>query len=88
MLLPYRCFASLLNNQPMGSTAHRNWYKMLSDTMWRYSPVCVNASQDNHTVVYQQNGFSHTFRDETNQRLGEHGIQSVLANRPSWVIAT
>ena len=45
-------------------------------------PVCVNASQDNHTVVSQQNGLAIRLGMRQIKGLSEHGIQSVLANRP------
>ncbi|WP_241908446.1 OB-fold nucleic acid binding domain-containing protein, partial [Vibrio lentus] len=45
-------------------------------------PVCVNASQDNHIVVEHQNGLAIRLGLRQIKGFSEHGIQSVLANRP------
>ncbi|MEZ9175607.1 error-prone DNA polymerase [Vibrio kanaloae] len=77
------CFyASLLNSQPMG---FYNPSQLVQDAQ-RHNvvilPVCVNASQDNHIVVEHQNGLAIRLGLRQIKGLSEHGIQSVLANRP------
>ncbi|PMG56813.1 error-prone DNA polymerase [Vibrio splendidus] len=77
------CFyASLLNSQPMGFYSPS---QLVQDAQ-RHSvvvlPVCVNASQDNHIVVEHQNGLAIRLGLRQIKGFSEHGIQSVLANRP------
>lgn len=77
------CFyASLLNSHPMG---FYNPSQLVQDAQ-RHNvvilPVCVNASQDNHIVVEHQNGLAIRLGLRQIKGLSEHGIQSVLANRP------
>ncbi|CAH6800588.1 Error-prone DNA polymerase [Vibrio chagasii] len=78
------CFyASLLNSQPMGFYSPSQLVQDAQRHNVAILPVCVNASQDNHTVVYQQNGLAIRLGMRQIKGLSEHGIQSVLANRPS-----
>ncbi|MEZ8792499.1 error-prone DNA polymerase [Vibrio splendidus] len=77
------CFyASLLNSQPMGFYSPS---QLVQDAQRHYVvvlPVCVNASQDNHIVVEHQNGLAIRLGLRQIKGFSEHGIQSVLANRP------
>ncbi|CDT94459.1 putative Bacterial DNA polymerase III, alpha subunit [Vibrio coralliirubri] len=78
------CFyASLLNSQPMGFYSPSQLVQDAQRHDVAILPVCVNASQDNHTVVSQQNGLAIRLGMRQIKGLSEHGIQSVLANRPS-----
>lgn len=78
------CFyASLLNSQPMGFYSPSQLVQDAQRHNVAILPVCVNASQDNHTVVSQQNGLAIRLGMRQIKGLSEHGIQSVLANRPS-----
>ena len=64
------CFyASLLNSQPMGFYSPSQLVQDAQRHNVAILPVCVNASQDNHTVVSQQNGLAIRLGNETNQRL-------------------
>ncbi|MCG9693112.1 error-prone DNA polymerase [Vibrio sp. Isolate22] len=77
------CFyASLLNSQPMGFYSPSQLVQDAQRHNVVILPVCVNASQDNHTVVSQQNGLAIRLGMRQIKGLSEHGIQSVLANRP------
>lgn len=77
------CFyASLLNSQPMGFYSPSQLVQDAQRHNVAILPVCVNASQDNHTVVSQQNGLAIRLGMRQIKGLSEHGIQSVLANRP------
>ena len=77
------CFyASLLNSQPMGFYSPSQLVQDAQRHNVAILPVCVNASQDNHTVVSQQNGLAIRLGLRQIKGLSEHGIQSVLANRP------
>ncbi|MCY9829006.1 error-prone DNA polymerase [Vibrio chagasii] len=78
------CFyASLLNSQPMGFYSPSQLVQDAQRHNVAILPVCVNASQDKHTVVSQQNGLAIRLGMRQIKGLSEHGIQSVLANRPS-----
>ncbi|WP_215404857.1 error-prone DNA polymerase [Vibrio gigantis] len=78
------CFyASLLNSQPMGFYSPSQLVQDAQRHNVAILPVCVNASQDNHTVVSQQNSLAIRLGMRQIKGLSEHGIQSVLANRPS-----
>ncbi|KAB0479665.1 DNA polymerase III subunit alpha [Vibrio chagasii] len=78
------CFyASLLNSQPMGFYSPSQLVQDAQRHNVAILPVCVNTSQDNHTVVSQQNGLAIRLGMRQIKGLSEHGIQSVLANRPS-----
>ncbi|OBT27694.1 error-prone DNA polymerase [Vibrio tasmaniensis] len=77
------CFyASLLNSQPMGFYSPSQLVQDAQRHNVVVLPVCVNASQDNHTVVAHQNGLAIRLGLRQIKGLSEHGIQSVLANRP------
>ncbi|MCC4816890.1 error-prone DNA polymerase [Vibrio lentus] len=77
------CFyASLLNSQPMGFYSPSQLVQDAQRHNVMVLPVCVNASQDNHTVVAHQNGLAIRLGLRQIKGLSEHGIQSVLANRP------
>ncbi|KZX63664.1 error-prone DNA polymerase [Vibrio sp. HI00D65] len=77
------CFyASLLNSQPMGFYSPSQLVQDAQRHNVAILPVCVNSSQDNHTVVSQQNGLAIRLGMRQIKGLSEHGIQSVLANRP------
>ncbi|MDN3631252.1 error-prone DNA polymerase [Vibrio lentus] len=77
------CFyASLLNSQPMGFYSPSQLVQDAQRHNVAVLPVCVNASQDNHTVVAHQNGLAIRLGLRQIKGLSEHGIQSVLANRP------
>ncbi len=77
------CFyASLLNSQPMGFYSPSQLVQDAQRHNVAILPVCVNSSQDNHTVVSQQNGLAIRSGMRQIKGLSEHGIQSVLANRP------
>ncbi|MFS1468482.1 error-prone DNA polymerase [Vibrio lentus] len=77
------CFyASLLNSQPMGFYSPSQLVQDAQRHNVVVLPVCVNASQDNHTVVAHQKGLAIRLGLRQIKGLSEHGIQSVLANRP------
>ncbi|MEZ9672553.1 error-prone DNA polymerase [Vibrio lentus] len=77
------CFyASLLNSQPMGFYSSSQLVQDAQRHNVVVLPVCVNASQDNHTVVAHQNGLAIRLGLRQIKGFSEHGIQSVLANRP------
>ncbi|MEZ9159219.1 error-prone DNA polymerase [Vibrio lentus] len=77
------CFyASLLNSQPMGFYSPSQLVQDAQRHNVVVLPVCVNASQDKHTVVAHQNGLAIRLGLRQIKGLSEHGIQSVLANRP------
>ena len=77
------CFyASLLNSQPMGFYSPSQLVQDAQRHNVVILPICVNASQDNHTVVTHQNGLAIRLGLRQIKGLSEHGIQSVLANRP------
>ncbi|PMH00493.1 error-prone DNA polymerase [Vibrio lentus] len=77
------CFyASLLNSQPMGFYSPSQLVQDAQRHNVVVLPVCVNTSQDNHTVVAHQNGLAIRLGLRQIKGLSEHGIQSVLANRP------
>ncbi|MFA0552218.1 error-prone DNA polymerase [Vibrio lentus] len=77
------CFyASLLNSQPMGFYSPSQLVQDAQRHNVVVLPVCVNASQDNHTVVANQNGLAIRLGLRQIKGFSEHGIQSVLANRP------
>ncbi|WP_454442174.1 error-prone DNA polymerase [Vibrio bathopelagicus] len=78
------CFyASLLNSQPMGFYSPSQLVQDAQRHNVKVLPVCVNASQDNHTVISHQNGLALRLGMRQIKGLSEHGIQSILANRPS-----
>jgi len=77
------CFyASLLNSQPMGfyspsqlvQDAQRHHVKVL--------PVCVNASQRDHTVVKTEQGLAIRLGLRQVKGLSEQAMESLVANRP------
>lgn len=77
------CFyASLLNSQPMGFYSPSQLVQDAQRHNVVVLPVCVNASQDNHTVVAHQNGLAIRLGLRQIKGFSEYGIQSVLANRP------
>ncbi|PMG14408.1 error-prone DNA polymerase [Vibrio splendidus] len=77
------CFyASLLNSQPMGFYSPSQLVQDAQQHNVVVLPVCVNASQDNHIVVEHQNGLAIRLGLRQIKGFSEHGIQSVLANRP------
>ncbi|WP_372383976.1 error-prone DNA polymerase [Vibrio sp. BS-M-Sm-2] len=77
------CFyASLLNSQPMGFYSPSQLVQDAQRHNVTILPVCVNASQNDHTVVSQQNSLAIRLGLRQIKGLSEHGIQSVLANRP------
>ncbi|MEO9494451.1 MAG: error-prone DNA polymerase [Vibrio splendidus] len=77
------CFyASLLNSQPMGFYSPSQLVQDAQRHNMVILPVCVNASQDNHIVVEHQNGLAIRLGLRQIKGFSEHGIQSVLANRP------
>ncbi|MEZ8720426.1 error-prone DNA polymerase [Vibrio pomeroyi] len=77
------CFyASLLNSQPMGFYSPSQLVQDAQRHNVTILPVCVNASQNDHTVVSHQNGLAIRLGLQQIKGLSEHGIQSVLANRP------
>lgn len=77
------CFyASLLNSQPMGFYSPSQLVQDAQRHNLVILPVCVNTSQGNHTVVSHQNGLAIRLGLRQIKGLSEHGIQSVLANRP------
>ncbi|MEZ9655305.1 error-prone DNA polymerase [Vibrio splendidus] len=77
------CFyASLLNSQPMGFYSPSQLVQDAQRHNVVILPVCVNASQDNHIVVEHQNGLAIRLGLRQIKSLSEHGIHSVLANRP------
>ncbi|NAZ90744.1 error-prone DNA polymerase [Vibrio toranzoniae] len=77
------CFyASLLNSQPMGFYSPSQLVQDAQRHNLVILPVCVNTSQENHTVVSHQNGLAIRLGLRQIKGLSEHGIQSVLANRP------
>ncbi|MFA0154966.1 error-prone DNA polymerase [Vibrio sp. 10N.261.46.A3] len=77
------CFyASLLNSQPMGFYSPSQLVQDAQRHNVAILPVCVNASQNNHTVVSHQNGLAIRLGLRQIKGFSEHGIQSVLANRP------
>ncbi|MEZ9183958.1 PHP domain-containing protein [Vibrio splendidus] len=77
------CFyASLLNSQPMGFYSPSQLVQDAQRHNVEVLPVCVNASQDNHIVVEHQNGLAIRLGLRQIKGFSEHGIQSVLANRP------
>ncbi|PTP38803.1 error-prone DNA polymerase [Vibrio splendidus] len=77
------CFyASLLNSQPMGFYSPSQLVQDAQRHNVVILPVCVNASQDNHIVVEHQNGLAIRLGLRQIKGFSEHGIQSVLANRP------
>lgn len=77
------CFyASLLNSQPMGFYSPSQLVQDAQRHNMVVLPVCVNASQDNHIVVEHQNGLAIRLGLRQIKGFSEHGIQSVLANRP------
>ncbi|MEG3220651.1 error-prone DNA polymerase [Vibrio gigantis] len=78
------CFyASLLNSQPMGFYSSSQLVQDAQRHNVVILPVCVNASQDNHIVIEHQNGLAIRLGLRQIKGFSEHGIQSVLANRPS-----
>ncbi|WP_114633796.1 error-prone DNA polymerase [Vibrio splendidus] len=77
------CFyASLLNSQPMGFYSPSQLVQDAQRHNMVVLPVCVNASQDNHIVVEHQNSLAIRLGLRLIKGFSEHGIQSVLANRP------
>ncbi|OQQ06741.1 error-prone DNA polymerase [Vibrio splendidus] len=77
------CFyASLLNSQPMGFYSPSQLVQDAQRHNVVIHPVCVNASQNDHTVVSHQNGLAIRLGLRQIKGFSEHGIQSVLANRP------
>ncbi|WP_122053548.1 error-prone DNA polymerase [Vibrio sp. Evd11] len=77
------CFyASLLNSQPMGFYSPSQLVQDAQRHNVVVLPVCVNASQDDHTVISHQNGLALRLGMRQIKGLSEHGIQSMLANRP------
>lgn len=77
------CFyASLLNSQPMGfyspsqlvQDAQRHHVKVL--------PVCVNASQRDHTVVKTEQGLAIRLGLRQVKGLSDQAMESLVANRP------
>ncbi|ARP37799.1 error-prone DNA polymerase [Vibrio syngnathi] len=77
------CFyASLLNSQPMGFYSPSQLVQDAQRHNVAILPVCVNTSQDNHIVVEHQNGLAIRLGLRQIKGLSEHGIQSILANRP------
>ncbi|PMH05811.1 error-prone DNA polymerase [Vibrio lentus] len=77
------CFyASLLNSQPMGFYSPSQLVQDAQRHNVVVLPVCVNTSQDSHTVVTHQNGLAIRLGLRQIKGLSEHGIQSVLVNRP------
>ncbi|NVN81490.1 MULTISPECIES: error-prone DNA polymerase [unclassified Vibrio] len=77
------CFyASLLNSQPMGFYSPSQLVQDAQRHNVTILPVCVNASQNDHTVVSHQNDLAIRLGLRQIKGLSEHGIQSVLANRP------
>ncbi|MFA0013682.1 error-prone DNA polymerase [Vibrio lentus] len=77
------CFyASLLNSQPMGFYSPSQLVQDAQRHNVKVLPVCVNASQDDHTVNSHQNGLALRLGMRQIKGLSEHGIQSILANRP------
>lgn len=77
------CFyASLLNSQPMGFYSPSQLVQDAQRHNVVILPVCVNASQNDHTVVSHQNGLAIRLGLRQIKGFSEHGIQSVLANRP------
>ncbi|MEZ8464552.1 error-prone DNA polymerase [Vibrio splendidus] len=77
------CFyASLLNSQPMGFYSPSQLVQDAQRHNVVVLPVCVNASQDNHIIVEHQNGLAIRLGLRQIKGFSEHGIQSVLANRP------
>ncbi|EAQ51801.1 MULTISPECIES: error-prone DNA polymerase [Vibrio] len=77
------CFyTSLLNSQPMGFYSPSQLVQDAQRHNVVVLPVCVNASQDNHTVIAHQNGLAIRLGLRQIKGFSEHGIQSVLANRP------
>ncbi|NAZ68616.1 error-prone DNA polymerase [Vibrio toranzoniae] len=77
------CFyASLLNSQPMGFYSPSQLVQDAQRHNLVILPVCVNTSQENHTVVSHQNGLAIRLGLRQIKGLSEHGIQSILANRP------
>ncbi|MDH5878818.1 error-prone DNA polymerase [Vibrio sp. S/42/10] len=79
------CFyASLLNSQPMGFYSPSQLVQDAQRHNVAILPVCVNTSQDNHIVVEHQNGLAIRLGLRQIKGFSEHGIQSVLANRPHF----
>ncbi|UPR51207.1 error-prone DNA polymerase [Vibrio cyclitrophicus] len=79
------CFyASLLNSQPMGFYSPSQLVQDAQRHNVVILPVCVNASQNDHTVVSHQNGLAIRLGLRQIKGFSEHGIQSVLANRPQF----
>ncbi|CDT84579.1 putative Bacterial DNA polymerase III, alpha subunit [Vibrio coralliirubri] len=77
------CFyASLLNSQPMGFYSPPQLVQDAQRHNVVILPVCVNASQNDHIVVSHQNGLAIRLGLRQIKGFSEHGIQSVLANRP------
>ncbi|WP_086774976.1 error-prone DNA polymerase [Vibrio coralliirubri] len=77
------CFyASLLNSQPMGFYSPSQLVQDAQRHNVVILPVCVNASQNDHTVVSHQNGLAIRLGLRQIKGFSEHGIQSVLTNRP------
>ncbi|OED61567.1 error-prone DNA polymerase [Vibrio tasmaniensis ZS-17] len=77
------CFyASLLNSQPMGFYSPSQLVQDAQRHNVKVLPVCVNASQGDHTVISHQNGLAIQLGMRQIKGLSEHGIQSILANRP------
>ncbi|TKG05317.1 error-prone DNA polymerase [Vibrio sp. F13] len=77
------CFyASLLNSQPMGFYSPSQLVQDAQRHNVVILPICVNASQNDHTVVSHQNGLAIRLGLRQIKGFSEHGIQSVLANRP------
>ncbi|ROO67448.1 error-prone DNA polymerase [Vibrio crassostreae] len=77
------CFyASLLNSQPMGFYSPSQLVQDAQRHNVVILPVCVNASQNDHTVVSHQNGLAIRLGLRQIKGFSEHGIQSVIANRP------
>lgn len=77
------CFyASLLNSQPMGFYSPSQLVQDAQRHNVKVLPVCVNASRDDHTVISHQNGLALRLGMRQIKGLSEHGIQSILANRP------
>ncbi|UWZ96628.1 error-prone DNA polymerase [Vibrio splendidus] len=79
------CFyTSLLNSQPMGFYSPSQLVQDAQRHNVVILPVCVNASQNDHTVVSHQNGLAIRLGLRQIKGFSEHGIQSVLANRPQF----
>ncbi|OEE91893.1 error-prone DNA polymerase [Vibrio crassostreae] len=77
------CFyASLLNSQPMGFYSPSQLVQDAQRHNVVILPVCVNASQNDHTVAPHQNGLAIRLGLRQIKGFSEHAIQSVLANRP------